>query len=90
MDDLGGIAVEFKEREARAVLAALAISGYLAKREPQTWERIVRHALEQLSDAAFAGPRQWRADELSAGMRVWRALGLGGSAGGDGTLPTTK
>ena len=76
MDGPGGIAVEFKESEAFALLIAGAWLHAWSKAHPQEFEKLLAHVLPSLRLEAYVGIRQWRADLLVGNMRLWRALGL--------------
>jgi hypothetical protein len=76
MDGPGGIAVEFKESEAFALLLAGPIAVGFSKSHPELFVQMIDSAIAQLRAGAFVGPRQWRADVLCANHRLWSALGL--------------
>lgn len=78
MDGGKTITVELSERELRALLLALCVSGGYFRRDPALWESVVRAGAEKLAPGCFAGSRQWHADELVAGLRLWRAAGFSG------------
>ncbi len=72
MDDTARVVVEFREREAFAVLVAIAFGQRVAE-DPR-----LAGFVETLRPDVFVGSCQWKADALVAGLRVWRALGLPG------------
>ncbi len=67
MDDTAGVVVEFKEPEAFAVLFAVGMAARQAD-APGFGEVVNR-----VRPGVFVGARQWNADALVAGLRVWRA-----------------
>jgi hypothetical protein len=76
MDGPGGIVVEFKESEAFALLLGAAMLRGISKLQPEMIDAMVVQLVPQLRAGAFVGPRQWRADVLVGGLKLWRALGL--------------
>jgi hypothetical protein len=79
VDDSRQVIVEFKEREAFAVLVALGLAGGLLKRDTKAFDSLVGEALAEIKPGAFVGHRQWQADSITAGFRIWKALGLEGT-----------
>jgi hypothetical protein len=77
MDGGRTICVEFTEREAFAVLVGVAMARGVLKRDPVGFEgSIAGGALGELRPGVFVGPRQWAADSVCAGHKLWCALGL--------------
>jgi len=76
MDDLAGVHVEFTEREAFALLIGSGVAVGHCKRDPAGFARRIGGSLLSLRSGAFVGARQFQADAMSGGAKLWAALGL--------------